>query len=314
MTARMTAANQPIQPAPSPMMQSSVGMLLMLAAVSTFSLLDASGKRGAQSLPVLEVTWFRFTIHFIIVAIVLNPWSSPSSWKMKRPGMQVCRGVFQAGSAGLSFLALSHLAMAQALSIQFITPILVALLSILLLGERVVPLRWLSIAVGFLGAAIAAGLYRGIAGIDPAILFSFGSITFGAIYIVLTRRLAQTESVGSMLLMMAAVPALFLTPAMPLVWQMPSGGEVWIAVCGAGLFGAIGHGLLILAHRHAHASALAPLQYVQLIAASIVGYVIFGEIPSASTLSGSILLVASGFLAARAARTTSHPKNESSPS
>lgn len=283
----------------SPMAQAGMGMLLMLAAVSTFSLLDASGKRAAQDLPVIEVTWFRFAIHFLIVALVLNPWTSSDSWKMKRPGLQTVRGLFQAGSAGLSFLALSHLAMAQALSIQFTTPILVALLSIVLLGERVAPLRWLAIIIGFAGVVIASGLWQGIGYIDPAIIYSFGSVTLGAFYIISTRRLARTESVGSMLLMMGGLPAFLLTPMVVFVWQTPDNSATWMAVIGAGLFGALGHGLLIHAHRYADASALAPLQYAQLIAASIVGFALFGEVPSVSTLAGALLLVASGFLAAR---------------
>ncbi|MBO9177732.1 DMT family transporter [Rhizobium sp. 16-488-2b] len=282
-----------------------MGMLLMLAAVSTFSLLDASGKRAAQDLPVIEVTWFRFAIHFLIVALVLNPWTSSDSWKMKRPGLQMVRGLFQAGSAGLSFLALSHLAMAQALSIQFTTPILVALLSIVLLGERVAPSRWLAIIIGFAGVVIVSGLWHGIGYVDPAIIYSLGSVTLGAFYIISTRRLAPTESVGSMLLMMGGLPALVLTPMVMFVWETPDNAATWMAVIGVGLFGALGHGLLILAHRYADASALAPVQYAQLIAASIVGFALFGEVPSVSTLVGAVLLVASGFLAARA---PSHPK------
>jgi drug/metabolite transporter (DMT)-like permease len=268
------------------------GAILMLIAVSLFACLDSTAKLASRSVPAIEAVWFRFTIHFILVALVMNPWRSASAWRTTSPKLQIARAAIQIICTGLNFLALSYLQIAQTLSIQFVGPIFVTLLSVLFLGEVVGRYRWAAIFVGFLGVLIITR--PGFGTLDPAFGLIILSVLIGASYSILTRRLAATESPGSMLLIMAAFPAAILAPLMPFVWVWPPRLIDWLPLIGTGVFGAVSHYFYIEAHRYAQSSFLAPLQYFQFFAVLVLGFVIFGDIPTIWTLVGTLVLIGSG--------------------
>lgn len=266
--------------------------IMMLIAVSLFACLDSTAKLSGQNVPAIEVVWFRFMIHFVLVAAVLNPWRAPSAWRTSAPKLQLARAAVQIICTGLNFLALSYLQIAQTLSIQFMGPIFVTLLSVLFLGEVVGRYRWTAIFISFIGVLIITR--PGVGEFNPAFGIIILSVLIGASYSIMTRRLAATESAGSMLLIMAAFPAIILTPLMPFVWVWPSHPSVWLSLIGTGIFGAISHYFYIQAHRHAQASFLAPLQYFQFLAVLLLGFVIFGDVPTLWTLLGTMVLIGCG--------------------
>ncbi len=264
----------------------------MLIAVTLFAFLDSCAKIASQDLPAIEVVWFRFAIHFALVAVVFNPWNTPSAWRTASPRLQLARASVQIVCTGLNFLALSYLQIAQTLSIQFMGPIFVTLLSVVFLGETVGRYRWGAILVGFLGVLVITRPTPG--SFEPAFGIILLSVLVGASYSIMTRRLAGTDSPGSMLLIMAGLPAAILTPLMPFVWVSPGEPRLWAALIGAGFFGALSHYFYIHAHRYAPASFLAPLQYFQFLAVLLLGYVIFGDVPTMWTFAGAAILIASG--------------------
>ncbi len=266
--------------------------VMMLIAVTLFACLDSTAKLGGTVVPAIEVVWFRFTIHFVLVAILLNPWRAPTAWRTTAPKLQVARAAVQIACTGLNFLALSYLQIAQTLSIQFMGPIFVTLLSVLFLGEVVGRYRWSAIFISFIGVLIITR--PGIGEFNPAFGFIILSVLIGASYSIITRRLAATESAGSMLLIMAALPAIILTPLMPFTWVWPADYADWLPLVGTGFFGAISHYFHIQAHRYAQASFLAPLQYFQFLAVLVLGFAIFGDVPTMWTLLGTLVLVGSG--------------------
>ncbi len=266
--------------------------VMMLIAVTLFACLDSTAKLGGTVVPAIEVVWFRFTIHFVLVAILLNPWRAPTAWRTTAPKLQVARAAVQIACTGLNFLALSYLQIAQTLSIQFMGPIFVTLLSVLFLGEVVGRYRWSAIFISFIGVLIITR--PGIGEFNPAFGFIILSVLIGASYSIITRRLAATESAGSMLLIMAALPAIILTPLMPFIWVWPADYADWLPLVGTGFFGAISHYFHIQAHRYAQASFLAPLQYFQFLAVLVLGFAIFGDVPTMWTLLGTLVLVGSG--------------------
>lgn len=268
------------------------GAILMLIAVSLFACLDTTAKLASQTVPAIETVWLRFAIHFALVALVLNPWSSPQAWRTSAPRLQLARAAIQIICTGLNFLALSYLQIAQTLSIQFMGPIFVTLLSVVFLGEVVGRYRWTAIFVSFIGVLIITR--PGVGALEPAFGLIMLSVLIGAGYSILTRRLSATESSGSMLLIMAAFPAAILTPLMPFVWVWPSRLVDWLPLVGTGVFGAISHYFYIEAHRHAQSSFLAPLQYFQFLAVLVLGFVVFGDIPTVWTLVGTLVLIGSG--------------------
>jgi drug/metabolite transporter (DMT)-like permease len=293
LSTRESAARKPSQsPSTDRVDNKAKGAILMLIAVCLFACLDTSAKLGSRTVPAIETVWFRFTIHFILVAVLLNPWRSPQAWRTSAPKLQLARAAIQIVCTGLNFLALSYLQIAQTLSIQFMGPIFVTILSVFFLGEVVGRYRWTAIFVSFLGVLIITR--PGVGSVEPAFGLIIVSVLIGAGYSILTRRLSATESSGSMLLIMAAFPAAILTPLMPFVWVWPATAADWIPLIATGVFGAISHYFYIEAHRHAESSFLAPLQYFQFLAVLVLGFLIFGDIPTIWTLLGSSVLIGSG--------------------
>lgn len=281
-----------LDPAAGPETDLRKAVFFMILAVSLFSLLDSTAKLSGQVLPTLEVVWLRFAIHFVFVALILNPWRSPETWRLSSPQLQVMRAMIQIFCTGLNFLALGYLQIAQTLSIQFAGPIFVTLLSILILREKVGINRWIGILIGFSGVLIVTR--PGLSGFHWAFAISLCSVIVGAGYNILTRRLSATDSPGSMLLTMAGLPFILLTPIMPFIWEWPGSPKVWAIIIAMGGLGALSHYFMIAAHRYAPASFLAPIQYVQFVAVLIAGYAIFGDIPDAYTYVGGGVVIFSG--------------------
>lgn len=265
---------------------------LMVAGVTLFSVLDGSAKYAGRSLPVIEIAWFRYLFHFLVAAIVLNPLTAPSAWRVTRPGGQMLRAGFLAGSTLFNFTAIGTLQLAQTVSINFLGPFVIAGLSALFLGERIGPRRLVAIAVGFSGILLVTR--PGLGGVQPAMFASLASMVCGALYALMTRALAADESAGSMLLVMAGVPVLLIAPALPFVWVTPQGAPLWGVLLLTGLMGAGGHFLLILAYRQASANVLAPFGYAQIVSMVAVGWLVFDDVPDLFTLVGAGVVIASG--------------------
>jgi drug/metabolite transporter (DMT)-like permease len=200
--------------------------------------------------------------------------------------------MFLFASTIFNFLAIRKLQLAEAMSIAFATPFLIAVLSGPILGEWIGVRRWIAILVGFSGVVVVTR--PGMAGFDPAIFWAFGSVLCYAGYSITTRILTGVDSTASMLVISAAIPVLMLSPLMPVIWVTPSGGLAWGLMGLMGLMGAVGHFFLIRAYAHAPAPVVAPFIYTQIIWATAIGYVAFGDTPGLNTVVGAGIVIASG--------------------
>src|SRR5919202_321510 len=265
---------------------------LMSAAVICFAALDTSGKLLARELDTLQIAWGRFAAHFLIALVLFNPFATPGLFRSRNWPLELVRAGLLLGSTATNVFALRYLQLDETTSIVFATPLLVALLSGPLLGEWVGPRRLAAIGVGFLGVVLV--LRPGLGGLHWAASFSVVGMVCYALYSITTRKLAQVDSAATMVLLSALVPALALTPAMPFVWRMPEHATSWLLLAGTGLFGAVGHWLLTVAHRLAPASILMPFTYSQILWVVLLSYVVFHDVPSATTLMGAGIVIASG--------------------
>jgi drug/metabolite transporter (DMT)-like permease len=196
------------------------------------------------------------------------------------------------GSTILNIFALRFLQLDEALSIIFSTPFLVSVLSGPMLGERMGWRRWSAIAVGFVGVLIVTR--PGFGGLHPAALLSLASAFCYAIYVIATRALARTDSNETTLFYGNLVGAAAMLPVLPFVWTRPESLLIVALMVGLGLFGSLGHYLLIAAHRLAPASLLAPFIYTQFVWVILFGYLVFAHVPTAWTLAGSAIVIGSG--------------------
>jgi drug/metabolite transporter (DMT)-like permease len=272
--------------------QRLTGIALMCGAVACFSLLDTTAKYLNLYMATLQIVWARYTGAFLFPLIVSNPWNRPGLLRTGQPALQIGRSFLLLGSTMCNFLALRYLQLDEAIAIIFSTPCLVAALSGPMLGEWVRWRRWTAIGVGFIGVLVVAR--PGTGAFQPAALLSLVAALCYALYSIVTRRLARTDSNETTLFYSNLVGVLALMPVVPFVWTTPTDPLVIALMVASGAMGSFGHYLLIAAHRLAPAAVLSPFIYTQIVQVIILGYLVFGDVPSRWTLLGSAIVVASG--------------------
>lgn len=268
------------------------GIALMCGAVACFSCLDATGKYLNFHMDTLQVVWARYTTALLLGLIVLNPWTRPGMLRTAQPKLQILRSLLLLASTSLNFYALRYLQLDQALSILFATPLIVAALSRPMLGERIGPRRLAAICTGFLGVLVVTR--PGFGGIHPAALLTVMVALSYALFAIITRMLARTDSDETTLFYSNLVGGLVVLPAIPFVWTTPTHPMLFVLMAMIGAFASLGHYLLIVAHRLAPASVLSPFIYSQIVWMTALGYAIFNDIPNGWTLAGAAIVTASG--------------------
>ena len=269
-----------------------VGIVLMCGAVLLFSGLDATAKWLSRDLPTPQIVWARYCANVLMVLAVLNPWTKPGVTRTSKPMLQVVRSCLLFGSTLLNFLAVRYLQLAETTSITFMTPLIVALLAMPILGERIGPRRLGAIMVGFCGVLLVTR--PGLGGIHPAALFSVAGCFCYGLYAILTRMLAAHDRPETTLVYSGLAGVVVLTPMLPLFWVSPQSPLTWALMVSMGVYASVGHYLLILAHQRAPAAILSPFMYTQLVWMIGLGYVLFGDLPDHWTLAGSLIVIASG--------------------
>src|SRR5690606_8527632 len=194
-------------------------------------------------------------------------------------------------------MALQRMPLAETTAINFLAPTLVALLAGSLLSECIGVWGWLAIVTGFIGVMLIA---RPGGGLDAlGIFFALMAACANATYQLLSRLLASTEKAIALLFYTALIGSIIFGLALPWYWEnkTPSTLEV-ILLLSMGVTGGLGHYLFTLAYRHAPASILAPMTYLQLLWAGLMGWVIFGTIPDGTSLIGMAIVALSGLIIA----------------
>jgi drug/metabolite transporter (DMT)-like permease len=272
--------------------QRLIGIALMCGAVACFACLDAMAKYLGGHMDPLQVVGMRFISALFLALIFSNPITRPGMLKSARPGLQVVRALMMLGTTIFNFLAFRYLQLDEALAILFSTPFLVAVLAGPLLGEWVGWRRWTAIGVGFLGVLVV--IRPGFGGFQWAALLSVVSALFYAGYAIATRMVMRYDSSDTTLFYANVVGVGVMLPVLPLVWTAPPNALDLLLLLAVGAFGSAGHYLLIVAHRMAPASVLSPFMYTQLLWATILGYLVFANVPNRWTIAGAAIVVGSG--------------------
>lgn len=267
------------------------GIVLMCGAFLMFSLLDTTAKYLGRHYPMAQVVWARYIGHAGVALVFVWIHWRQRPWRSARPRLQLVRGTLLLLGTSLNFLALRYLQLAETASIYFSTPLLVAALAVPILGERIGPRRLAAIVVGFVGVLIV--IRPGMGMMHWAVIFSCMVAISGAFYQILTRMLAGSDSAHTAQLYAALIGLAATTPFMPFEWVEPEGIAIPLMLV-IGLFGGIGHWMLTVAHAYAPAPILAPFTYTQIVWMPVLGYAVFGNIPSPWVLLGGSIVVASG--------------------
>jgi drug/metabolite transporter (DMT)-like permease len=289
----LDSSADPIRAIPSSALRQRMhAIALMCAATIFFAALDTSAKSLSGVLPAIEIIWARYVASAIIGIIAVRPFAHPAVFRSSRPVLQIVRSLLLLGSTTANFLALRQLQLAETSTINFLTPLFVVLLAGPLLGEWPGAARLVAVAFGFIGVVVATGPGNGA--FHPVVAIAIAGVLCNAGYALATRMLARFDSSATTLTWTPLAGVALLTPALPLVWVNPPTLSTLAIMIGMGLFGALGHWLLILAHERAPASVLTPFGYTQLLWMIVSGLLVFGDRPSAAVLLGAGIVVACG--------------------
>jgi drug/metabolite transporter (DMT)-like permease len=267
-------------------------ILLMLLAMLGFTGIDTCAKwLVTHGMAAPQVAFVRYAVHLgIVLAVGLT--AGERLWKTGNPGAISLRALALLGSTLLNFMAVFYLPLTMTAALMFSAPLWICLLSIPLLGEQVGMRRWIALFVGFLGILIVARPWSGH--LHWAIFLSLGAAVCGALYAILTRRLAGRDSTHTQQFYVGFVATLGMAPLALAGWTWPQDAASWVALCLIGCFGWGGHQVLTIAHRYAPASTLAPFNYVQMIYMTVSSWVIFAQPPDRYVLLGAAVVAASG--------------------
>ena len=268
------------------------GILLTCAAVLVFSSLDSLSKYLTTFNSVLMILWVRYLSQSLLLAAWQLPRHGLRVLKVNCPGLQVLRGISLLAISLLFLSALSFLPIGEATAVHFISPLLVILLAIPLLGERASLGQWLVVAVGFVGVLII--VRPGGSLVTPAMLLPVASATCYAFYQLLTRRIGTRDSAAATNLITGLVGATGMTLLLPWFWHGLPALPHLLAMASLGVIAVGGHMLLTIAFQYSSPVVLAPFSYLQIFFSVLYGLVLFKHVPDGGSLLGMGVIALSG--------------------
>ena len=293
--------------------QERSGILLALSGFIFLSLGDVAIKTMAGEWSPVAVAALRYVIGALAFAVLLAGSEGAGGFRPSHPWLQIGRGFCVAGATLFFFCAIFVMPLATAMAVAFVSPVLVALLSGPLLGEKVRPIVWMVSLMAMVGVMLV--LRPSFAELGWAALLPLGSATCFALLVVANRASAGQGSVLSMQAYVAiiAAPPLVLAALAGHVSGIPSLAVTqpdWtiIARCALVAFTAsTAHWLVYLGTMRAGASTIAPTSYVQMLVATLMGWWWFGDVPDLATLGGAAIIIAAGLILWRSTPTASPP-------
>jgi len=282
----------------------------MILGVTAFSATDGLSKWMVMAAPILEIVAIRNALVLLMILPSLGRAGGVRALATRRGGAHAVRALLSIGALLTFFGALRELPLATSIAISFASPLFMTVASVLLLGERVGWHRWLAVVAGFAGVVVIA--WPGAAGMIswPAALMLLSSLFF-ALSMITVRWLARTETDIAMLFYQNAGMMLAGVGGLPFVWQMPTPTDLGVIAAMAVTL-VVGQVFMIRAFRAAPVAVVAPFEYLELLWASLIGYVVWNEEPAAHVWIGAAIVVASGLYItwreARASRLAAAPQ------
>ena len=266
-------------------------IILNLSAWVMLPIMDGFAKYLSSTLPVLQITWSRYFFTVVIVLPVMLIFFRKNFKWTEVPKLQLIRGLLLFCANILFFYSISVISLAKALTLAFIAPLIVTILSPILLNEKVGFRRWAAVIVGFIGSLIV--LRPGFVEVNLASIAALGTGVLYGFYLIVTRKLHNSDHPLLTLLLTGVVGAIIGSIIVPTVWVQPTITE-WYMMFAIGFFASIGHLFLILSLRYADASKLAPFGYFEILTNIIIGYYFFYNFPDNWTFLGLFIIISSG--------------------
>ncbi|MFN3146867.1 MAG: DMT family transporter [Paracoccaceae bacterium] len=301
--------------------------LLGIALMTGFCLLapigDSMAKVLGDSLPLAQVVAARFGFQVLLLLPVVLLTGRTLTMTRAQYGLTAVRTILHIFGIGAMFLSLRYLPLADALAIAFVMPFIMLLLGWAFMGEEVGIRRLGACAVGFVGTLLVIQPSFAAVGL-PALLPLFVAVVF-ALFMMVTRQMAKDVDALSLQTVSGAMASVIL---LPLLWladgtgwaeidPVAPDGFQWRILVAMGVLGTLAHLLMTWSLRFAPASTLAPMQYLEIPFATVVGYIVFGDFPNGLALAGIAVTMAAGlyivFRERALSRTPAAPAPQSQP-
>jgi drug/metabolite transporter (DMT)-like permease len=300
-------ATAPVKPAPAIGRREDVprAIVLMIIATILFACASAASKWLVGVYPVGETLFMRSLSSLITGAAMILPWTGLSVFATKRPRDHILRGMSQSISQLSLLLAFSLMPLAGAVAINFSSPLFAALVSIVWLRERAGPARWAALLIGFVGVLIVTN--PGANSLTLGALFALvNAIMYGSVTVAV-RGMTRTESANTLVIWQLTVLAFFHSFLLFFGWTWPTPFDA-VLLFGTGVTNAVGQWFWTRSLHLAPAAAVTPFYYLMLVWSLIIGFLVWGDVPTVSLLIGSAIVVATGlFLFMREARLQRRP-------
>ncbi|MEX0350182.1 MAG: DMT family transporter [Paracoccaceae bacterium] len=277
-----------------------LGITLMLGFCVLAPMGDAIAKLLSNSLPISQLVLVRFAIQ----AVILMPlvWLTGRHWRMpwRHWKLAALRTLLHMVGIGAMFTALKYLPLADAVAIAFVMPFIMLLLGKVFLNEEVGKRRIIACTVGFVGTlmviqpSFAAVGWNALWPLVVAVVFAF--------FMLVTRKLAKETDPIALQAVSGVMATVFLAPALvlgdtlglhDLVIAFPQHWEVWLLLS-IGLLGTVAHLLMTLSLRYAPSATLAPMQYLEIPMATLIGWLIFRDLPNGLSSLGIAITIGAG--------------------
>ena len=274
-------------------------ILWTIAAGLAFTALNAVVRELTLQVPALQAQFLRY-LFGLLVLLPLVAWHGPSRYRPQAMGGQFVRGALHTAGLCLWFVALPRIPLADTTAIGFTTPLFIMVGAWLFFREPMRWERWLATVLGFAGVLVVVGPRVDWSGQGPGLyhLVMLASAPVFAASFLVTKALTRYESTGTIVLWQCLTITLMSAPMAWSVWQPVSVSQLLgFLVCG--LLGSLGHYCLTRGIREADLSATQTPKFLELVWAGLLGWAMFSEVPSGSTLAGGLVISAATLWLAR---------------
>ncbi|MEL6466058.1 MAG: DMT family transporter [Pseudomonadota bacterium] len=269
--------------------------LWMTGSIASFSAMAVAGREVSASLDTFEIMMYRSVVGVLVVCIMATATGAWSSIRTDRLGTHLLRNLAHFTGQNLWFYAVTVIPLAQVFALEFTSPIWVIVLSPLILGERLTPVRALAAIMGFIGILIVAR--PDMAGINAGVITAASSAIFFALTIMLTKRLTRHEGITSILfwlttmqLMMGVVMAGYDGDiALPDAQTGP-----WVFLIGCA--GLLAHYCLTNALAIAPATVVVPIDFIRLPTIAVIAMLAYGEVIDVWVFVGAAVIFAGNYV------------------
>jgi len=268
-----------------------LAIFYMIASGLVFNCANAASKWLIASYPIGEVLFGRTLVALVTMGLFILPGAGFGIYRTQRFGAHLMRATSQVGSQTMLLIAFSLMPLAGATAIMFSSPIFSTLASAYFLGEAVGRVRWAVLLIGFLGVLVIAN--PGADSFQVGALFALGNAVLFGTVVAGVRGMSSTESAETLIMYQLSLLTVAYALSLPLGVKLPTGFDA-LVIIGSGIGNGVAQYLWTRAIHLAPTSAVVPFQYIQLIWAMLLGFAIWGDLPTLGLLLGSAIVIASG--------------------